>query len=464
MSACAKGANHDCAATRCQCQLAWCCNVALVVVFLVAGVAGVAYGATLSYEDARAVLDTVSDVREAGEASVNRRDYEARAADSLGLPEVFVNATEVFGVKTGSIQGTPIGPINFTQNFRGPRSSIDSTWTIYSGGRITAVQRALAAGVDEARAELTRTDEQLDFELARVYFGLELATNVESTRTAILQDADRQLARAIRFEQQGLIPMVERLTAQVSRDEAARQLVSAQRDREIAQTRLQRLLRRVDPVQPTTPLFVITQPLKALAEWQALADGNNPILATFSAKREQAAQAIVVAESRWKPQVFAFGSYSFLKNYQTLIEPNWIAGVGVNFTLFSREDRASQVGAAREASRQVRLLEGEARNEIGTAVETAYSKVEQAREQFGLLDSTLALARENLRLRERGFDEGQATSIDVNDARSALARAETSRAGAAFDFVIALAGLLEVSGQARALPQFIQKADVWLRP
>ena len=437
----------------------------LILALLGADAAGIelAIAAPLSYEDARAALQSVSDLHKSGEAGVDRNQYEARAADSLGLPEVSVSATQVFGSKTGSIPGTPLGTIDFHSNLNGPRSSINSTWSIYTGGRITATQRALAASVDQARAELTVTEEQLDLQLAQVYFGLELASNIERTRTSVLQQADRQLERAVRFEQQGIMAKVERLNAQVSRDEAARDLVRAQRDREIAQARLQRLLHRDVMAEPSTPLFVITNGLKPLPEWLSLAERQNPILAAFDAKREQAQQGIVIAESRWKPEVFAFGSYALIKHYQSLVEPNWIAGIGVNFTLFSREDRASKVSAAREGLRQVQTLEDETRNVIDTAVETSYRKVEQAREQFNLLDSTLALARENLRLRERGFDEGQATSLDVNDARNALAKSETARAVAAYDFVVALAQLLEASGQARALPQFVQQADIQFR-
>jgi len=437
--------------------------ISSVAALCLAGTAPTALAASLSFEDARTALHTVSDLQKSSEAGVDKHEYEARAADSLGYPEVFVNATQIFGLKTGSIQGTPLGAINIREDFTGPRASINSTWSIYSGGRITATQRALAASTDQARAELAVTAEQLDLQLAQVYFGLELASNVEHTRSSLLRQADLQLERAARFEKQGISPKVETLNAQVSRDEAARELVRAQRDREIAQARLQRLLRRDVSVEPSTPLFVLTGSLKPLADWLSRS-GQNPILGAFNAKREQAQQGIVVAESRWKPQVFAFGSYSFLKNYQTLVEPNWVAGIGVNFTLFAREDRASGVSAAREALRQVESLEAETRNEIDSAVETSYRKVDQAREQFVLLDSTLALARENLRLRERGFEEGQATSLDVNDARNSLARAETARAVSAYDFVVALAQLLEVTGQAHALPDFFQQADFKLRP
>src|SRR5215470_15825285 len=151
-----------------------------------------ALAAPLSYDDARATLHSVSDLRQSSEAGANRREYDARAADSLWLPEVFVNATEVFGVKTGSVAVPPLGSINISQNLRGPRSSINSTWQIYTGGRIEATQRALNAGAEEARAELAVTDERLDQRLAEVYFGLELAANIERTRASILEQADRQ--------------------------------------------------------------------------------------------------------------------------------------------------------------------------------------------------------------------------------------------------------------------------------
>jgi outer membrane protein TolC len=156
------------------------------------------------------------------------------------------------------------------------------------GGRITATQRALAAGVDQARAELAGTEGHLDLQLTQVYFGVALAANVERTRTTQLRDADRHLERAIRFEQRGIIAKVERLNAQVSRDEAARELVRAQSDRKIAEARLQRLLHRDATVEPSTPLFVITNALKPLPDWISAAEHQNPILAAFDAKREQA--------------------------------------------------------------------------------------------------------------------------------------------------------------------------------
>jgi outer membrane protein TolC len=417
----------------------------------------------LSYEDARSALHTVSHLQAASEAALRRSEREADAAGTLRLPEVSLNYTRIYGTKTGTLE-TPIGAIPIDLDLDGPRPSINSTWSLYTGGKISATQRALAAHVDQARAELAGTGQHLDFELTQVYFGVVLAANVERTRTQQLDVADRQLERAMRFEQQGIIPMVERLSAQVSRDEAARELVRAKSDRRIADARLQRLLQTDMPVEPITPLFVITHALDELPEWLAIAERQNPILSALGARQAQAEQGVVLAKSLWKPSVFAFGSYSLNDKYHTLVEPDWIAGVGVNFTIVSRIKRSSKVAAAEEELQQVQSLQEESRNVIDTAVETAYRKVEQARDQFQLLESALAATHENLRLRERGFDEGQATSLDVNDARDSVARAETARALSAYEFVVALAQLLEASGQAHALPDYIQRADERLPP
>ena len=418
----------------------------------------------LSYEEARAALYEVSDSLKAGEAGVSHSQNEARAASTLGYPDLSVNATEIFGEKSGTLERTPLGDLSFRDNLRGPRSSISTTWPIYTGGRIRATQKGLAAGVEAANAELSQTEEDLDVLLAKEYFGLELAANVEHTRTEVLQQTDRELDRAVQFEKQGVIPRVERLSAQVSRDEAAREQVSAQRDREIAAASLRRLLHRDADLGTSTPLFISTQPLNPLAEWLRHATSSNPTLAVLAARRKQAEQGITEEEARWKPEIFAFGNYSFIKKYQTLIEPDWIAGVGVSFKLFSREDRARKVDSARATLHRVESLEAAADTGIETEVEAAYRKVEQAREQFKLLDSTIALAEENLRLRERGFGEGQATNLDVSDARDAVAKSQTARATAAYDYVIALVQLLQASGQTNAFEEFIQQADIKLAP
>ena len=116
----------------------------------------------------------------------------------------------------------------------------------------------------------------------------------------------------------------------------------------------------------------MTTPVEPLEDWMRQAEAKNPTLALIKSKGEAADQGITAAKSEYLPQVFAFGQYNFITNYLTPIEPNWIAGIGINFKLFSREDRASKVGAAQAQKTQVNALEAEAVNSIQGAVETAW--------------------------------------------------------------------------------------------
>ena len=86
--------------------------------------------------------------------------------------------------------------------------------------------------------------------------------------------------------------------------------------------RLQRLLVSDVPVDPTTPLFMITRPMRPLAQWLSLAEADNPLLKGLSARRVQAEQECGRCRGRWKPQIYAFGSYAMIRHYQTITEPD----------------------------------------------------------------------------------------------------------------------------------------------
>ena len=62
------------------------------------------------------------------------------------------------------------------------------------------------------------------------------------------------------------------------------------------------------------------------------------------------------------------------------------------------------------------------------------------------MESSLAAARENLRVQEIAFREGVGTASRLLDAQALLATAETQRASAAYEYDLSLAALLAASG------------------
>lgn len=94
----------------------------------------------------------------------------------------------------------------------------------------------------------------------------------------------------------------------------------------------------------------------------------------------------------------------------------------------------------------------------------AWDLVEAARRSFVLLDSSLAAARENLRVQQIAFREGEGTLTTVLGAEAALAAARSQRIATAYEYDLALAGLLAASGQLDGFADYLARADIRLLP
>ena len=348
--------------------------------------------------------------------------------------------------------------INFEQDISGPRASIDMMWPLYTGGAISAKQNAARAGLRKAQAEHDGAVEKLDAQLAQKYFGVQLARSVEKLRSDMLTQQERDLHRAKRFEKAGMIAKIERMSAEVNRDTARRELIGAQTDRKIAETELADLLREENVGALDTPMFVVKN-LEPLIEWQTKALNHNPVLKAIEAQRDQALQGVRAAKSAYHPQVYLFGQYNFIKHYLTISEPDWVAGIGVNFTLWDNRDRSARVGSAQSLVNKVDAAQGTARQEIKKLVEIAWLRSSQALEQHELTQSAVALARENLRLRDKAFKEGMSTIDDVNDARNKLIGAEVAQRVAAYRFVVSYSLLHAACGKMNDFLTVFDRAD-----
>ncbi|MFH7376024.1 TolC family protein, partial [Pseudomonas syringae pv. tagetis] len=82
------------------------------------------------------------------------------------------------------------------------------------------------------------------------------------------------------------------------------------------------------------------------------------------------------------------------------------------YTFLSPNSRPAQISAARAQQEQAEAGLREAENQVALGVRKAWNELETARQQYVLLDSSIAQAQENLRLQELAFREGQATSLD----------------------------------------------------
>lgn len=435
--------------------------------------------APLSFDDARTRLHGTADRLRIGDAQIAHDQNKEEAARAMDGPQIDLSAMQVWGSKTvemsfdNPLSGLPLPPqfnipgsfdIGMKEDIGGPRASLNMVWPLYTGGMITAKQEALRHKVTQSRAERDATEQTLDTELAAKYWGVQLARSVEALRSQMLEDEEESLRRAKRFEAKGVIARIERMTVEVSRDTAKRELIVAQTNRRVAETELGHLLKADAIPELGTPLFVIDGDLGTLSEWTEKALRLNPQLMGIRAQRNQAAEGVKAAEGAFHPKLFAFGQKNLIKHYLTLPEPDWIAGIGVTFTLWSQSDRHASLRAAEALVTKADAAHSEVENALRNAVEVAFLRVTEARHEYRLTESTVALARENLRLREKSFAEGLSTALDLNTARSQLTGAEIARRGAAYKFVVSWAMLHAVSGDMPGFLASLSRSDLVATP
>lgn len=429
---------------------------------------GYAQTPALDFSQARQLAHDRVDSIKVEAAETAKRESEAKSARSLHGPKIELDSKQIWGRKTldygtvnlgGLIPGLPLPPIDLyhEEDIVGPRAAINAQLPIYMGGAINAKVRAADEAVYESQARTQAQRDTVDTELAQKYFAVQLARSIERLQNEMLHQQELEVRKALRFEKTGTISRLERMAVEVNRDTAKRELLTAQTNRRVAESELAGLLREENVGELKNPLFVVTEDIGTLKSWQDKALGASPVLKSVVAQRRQAEQGVTAAKAAWHPQVYAFANYNMIKHYLTIPEPDWIAGIGLKFTLWDNKDRNASIAAANSLVTKAQAAHDEARNRIQTAVQTAYLKSNEAREAYRLTDSTLSLAKENLRLREKGFSEGLSTADEVNDARTKLLAAEIARRVAAYRFVVAWAMLNAACGDMNAFEQSVTR-------
>lgn len=327
-------------------------------------------------------------------------------------------------------------------------SSVHAFWPIYTGGRIAAAQDAARGRLREADHRLQNGARDQFEKLIVYYFSVVLARQVLDTRIEAEDGLRRHRDHARLLEQHGQIPSVERLQSEASYDKATVERKKALRDLEIAQVALSRLLKREEPAQPTDALF-LNESLPPVQEFIDRAVSRHPGIMILEAKREQAEALVKAERGRYYPTLGLFGNYIIYEedNLATELTPDWLVGVSMSVPLIDRSGRSGLVSAAQSSLRRVDLLIAQMKSDLIVQVEQNYRHAEQALEEYLGLRSSLALAEQTVSLRGKSFNQGMSTSLDVVDAELFRAAVKTQRSVAAYNYVVALAGLCGASGE-----------------
>ncbi len=438
---------------------------------------------SMSFDAARARMRDRSDKLAAARAAVESKQLQGEGLKGLGGPVLSVSGLayaynanlnldldplnqrigQIGQALPSSLQGLvarvpiPQLPNSYTLNRHdtGANASVSAVWPIYLGGATEAVRGFVSAQTREAEADADQASHEVETVLVQRYFGAQLAQRaamlrVQAERTIAQHDAAAQKMLAA-----GVISRVERLQASAAYEEARRNARKAEDDAALAAVALARTLRAEGTVAPQTPLFVSSQPVEPLSYFIDAALVRHPGLGKVAAKKMQAEQLHEGEAALRRPQVIAFGTRELKSG-----NADWVAGLGVRWTLYDAVDRDALAAASQKQVEQAERTGAQARSDIALLVERNWRALENARRQYLGMEASIDLATEVRRLRVAGLREGTSTTLDLIDAETNLAKVQTERAQAANDYVQALAQLLESAGLSDRFSDYIARADL----
>lgn len=396
--------------------------------------------------------------------AVSAATYSYNANLTLDLDPINQRLAQLGQQFQAPMAGVPVTPVivgslpqSYTYNHHGSgnTASVSLMWPLYVGGATQAARALVAAQGEEAQADAQRTGHELMTLLVQRYFGAQLAARAASLRQAAygnVQEHDRAVEKMLAA---GVVSRVERLQARAAVEDARRNALKAQDDAELSSIALARTVGASAQVIPQSPLFVWSTPVQPMDYFLQAALQHHPGLAKVAAKKAQAESLHAGEEGLRKPQVFAFGQHALTSG-----NPDWVAGVGARWTLYDPVDRDKMAAASQQQIAQAEHTDAQARNDIALLVERNWRVLEQARRQFLSMQPGAEVADEVLRLRKAGLREGTSTAVDLMDAEMYVVKVQTERAQAAYDYVVALASLLEGCGLSEEFAAYMARADV----
>lgn len=437
---------------------------------LALGDAGLAQSAEgLTYEAAQQRYFEQSDALDAADAGVRAAAARYQATRTIGRPEVEVEAQVLDFQKTLFLPLGPLAnvgaafglddPLQFRIRELVSRPIITATMPLYAGGQMDAARTGAASRLAIEEAARSETTAKGLAQLARAYFGRQLAGEALAVRRSLVNAIGQHVldARALEREQQ--IARVQRLQAEAALEQATREMEKAEGDVAAAEIGVMGLLRLDAPEGLATPLAVPAVPLPPVGEFLASALANHPSIQRLDASVTLAGAGVAAEAASLRPTVYAVAQYNLDRENTLLTDPDFIFGVGIKYKIASGLGRRSQLAAARDTEAQASAGAREARNQIETGVMIAYNRAENARRRHALYARSIAAADEAVRVAGLAFRELQGTSRDVTDAEIVAASARIEQALAAYDYIDALISLMEVSGQMERLPDYLALAQ-----
>ncbi|MDQ1266177.1 MAG: hypothetical protein QG635_1329 [Bacteroidota bacterium] len=295
------------------------------------------------------------------------------------------------------------------------QSSLDLVIPLYLGGKVSALIRQANSGIDAARHEARKTDNEIIYDTKRIYYGAVLGEQM----TKICNDALARLEATLEMTENlyqngsGKVMKTDYLKNKII-VETTRSLASSMEYE--AKTAKAALLHTIG-INRDEEIELTDKDIPFIpwdSEFKTMLSGlltQSPDLAKLNAGLKAAEALVDVASSEYYPKIGVMGSVSRIENSynEGLVTPEnktlMFIGLGLRLPIFSGFLTQNQVSEAK--ARQEKLSNQKVLFERGLTMqlEQAYNQLQGAKERVKSSGEALKTANENRVLTERAYQD-----------------------------------------------------------
>jgi len=347
----------------------------------------------------------------------------------------------------GSLSSLPTFDVEI-DNQHMPTANIVAMQPIFMGGKIIAGTKFAKAESEEAHYELIKLSNEVSQSIIKRYLTVVLLQDVVKTRNHVVQGVERHHQEAKKAIEIGVVPPHVLLRAKVALSNANRKLKDDKNNLKLAMLALKTEMGMKDDT-----LIQICDHMKfnlhgiMLDSSMTDALAHQPIFKILEQKKSMVKQNYNVKRSEMMPKIFAWGEYGFFREELPIIQPPVMLGVQVKMTLFNGFSKINELKSARHLQYEVERAEDYAENQVKLWVHKSYYQIENSKEKYIDMQSTIMEAQENVNILEKRFSEGLSPSLEVIDARLLLEAELIEELATLFEYYNALAEFYTATAQ-----------------
>jgi multidrug efflux pump subunit AcrB/outer membrane protein TolC len=349
----------------------------------------------------------------------------------------------------GTIPGIgPFPPQNTSIN-QGSQSAVIATTTLSQPltqlPKIHQADKIALADQQIAAAELDKARDDVIFAAHRLFYGLVLARKQKEAASAAVAAGEQALIEAKKGVAAGTVLEVAAIGSNAALLQNKHSLLSAEIQIADLNSELNDLLglpldTDIDPVEPSPP-----EPTADTRETyvQEALEKNQEIKAARESV-DKAQSGVKAAQLDYIPDITAFASYTYQDGVPFVTNNIGIFGVKMTWDIFDWGKKRDVVAQRTEQLIQANENLHRVKNQIEVEVGEAYRKLEQTMRLIDVARESLALQKENLRLKSDEMKRGTATEAQYDTAVASVRKAEYEELQALLGYYLAVADLKRI--------------------